>query len=179
MAGNAAGERELGEEALHALLVLRDVRIDLAVGSLEVGVRDQARPAMPGTGDVEHVQVVLLDQPVQMDVDEVQTWRGPPVAEKPWLDVLLGQWLLEQRVVIEVDLADRQVIRGRQYASMSASSLSDSPFSMSISPSCPSHYADYTGHGFAPQMSAAYSAMVRSLENFPEAATFRMALCAH
>src|SRR5215475_1286184 len=33
-----------------------------------------------------------------------------------------------------------------------------------------------TGHGFTCQMSAAYSAIVRSLENFPELATFRMAL---
>ena len=33
-----------------------------------------------------------------------------------------------------------------------------------------------TGHGFTFQMSAAYSAMVRSLENFPEPATFRIAL---
>jgi len=36
-----------------------------------------------------------------------------------------------------------------------------------------------TGHGFACQISAAYCAMVRSLENFPEPATFRMALRAH
>ena len=33
-----------------------------------------------------------------------------------------------------------------------------------------------TGHGFAFQISAAYSAMVRSLENFPELATFKIAL---
>src|SRR6185295_5532773 len=33
-----------------------------------------------------------------------------------------------------------------------------------------------TGHGFTPQMSSAYSAMVRSLENFPELATFKIAL---
>src|SRR5215467_10073846 len=33
-----------------------------------------------------------------------------------------------------------------------------------------------TTHGLACQMSAAYSAIVRSLENFPELATFRMAL---
>src|SRR5262249_50297759 len=32
-----------------------------------------------------------------------------------------------------------------------------------------------TGHGFAPQISAAYSAMVRSLENWPECATLRIA----
>ena len=32
-----------------------------------------------------------------------------------------------------------------------------------------------TGHGSSFQMSAAYSAIVRSLENFPALATFRMA----
>src|SRR5262245_20628868 len=36
-----------------------------------------------------------------------------------------------------------------------------------------------TGHAFTFQISAAYSAMVRSLENFPEPATFKMALRAH
>jgi len=36
-----------------------------------------------------------------------------------------------------------------------------------------------TGHGFMFQMPAAYSAMVRSLENFPELATFKIAFCAH
>ena len=59
MARNAARKRELLEEALHALFVRRDVRIDLAVGSLEIGIRHQARPAMARAGDVEHVQVVL------------------------------------------------------------------------------------------------------------------------
>ena len=112
VAGNAAGKRELGEEALHALLVLGDVRIDLAVSPLEVGVGDQAGPAVPGPGDVDHVQVVLGDQPVQVGVDEVQARRGPPVAQEPRLDVLLGQGLLQQRVVVEVDLADGQVVRG-------------------------------------------------------------------
>src|SRR6516165_1704224 len=33
-----------------------------------------------------------------------------------------------------------------------------------------------TGHALTCQMSAAYSPIVRSLENFPELATFRMAL---
>lgn len=42
---------------------------------------------------------------------------------------------------------------------------------------CVLHYG--MGHGSAFQMSRAYSAMVRSLENFPELATFRMALRAH
>src|SRR5262249_27548564 len=36
-----------------------------------------------------------------------------------------------------------------------------------------------TGHGFTCQMSAAYSAIVRSLENLPEPAMFMIALRAH
>src|SRR5512132_4587315 len=36
-----------------------------------------------------------------------------------------------------------------------------------------------TGHAFAFQMSAAYSAIVRSLENFPELATFKIVLRDH
>src|SRR6516162_7469086 len=36
-----------------------------------------------------------------------------------------------------------------------------------------------TRHAFTSQMSAAYSAIVRSLENFPEPATFKIALLAH
>src|SRR5690348_3948135 len=36
-----------------------------------------------------------------------------------------------------------------------------------------------TTHGFACQISDAYSAIVRSLENLPEPATFRIALRAH
>ena len=67
---------------------------------------------MPRAGDVDHVEVEFLDQPVQVDVDEIQTWRRSPMAEQPRLDVFLCQGLLEQRVVVEIDLADRQVVGG-------------------------------------------------------------------
>jgi hypothetical protein len=79
----------LGEEALHALFIGRNVRINLTVGPLEVGVRDQAGPAMPGAGDVDHVEVVLLDHSVQVNVDEVETWCGSPMTQEPRLDVIL------------------------------------------------------------------------------------------
>ena len=36
-----------------------------------------------------------------------------------------------------------------------------------------------TGHGYTFQISVAYSLIVRSLENFPEPATFKMAMRAH
>src|ERR1700677_2781749 len=37
----------------------------------------------------------------------------------------------------------------------------------------------FTGQGFAPQMSRAYSPIVRSLENLPEPAMLRMIFCVH
>src|SRR5262245_12003760 len=110
MARDAAGERELGEQALHPLFVARAVRINLAVGSLGIGIRDQAGPAMPRAGNVDHVEVVLLDHPVQVNVDEIETGCGSPMTQEPRLDVILCEWLLEQRVVVEIDLADRTVV---------------------------------------------------------------------
>src|SRR5262249_39830645 len=79
VARDAAGGRELGEQALQPLLVARDVRETLMVGPLEMGVRNQAGPAMPGARNVDHVEVVLLDQPVQVNVDEIETGCGSPM----------------------------------------------------------------------------------------------------
>src|SRR5499427_9024801 len=67
---------------------------------------------MPRAGNVDHVEVVLLDHPVQVNVDEIETWCGSPMAQEPRLDVILCEGLLEQRVVVEMDLADRQVVGG-------------------------------------------------------------------
>ena len=67
---------------------------------------------MPGAGNVEHVEVVFVDQPIQVNVNEIQSGRRSPMAEQPWFDVLFGKGLLEQWVVIQIDLTDRQVIGG-------------------------------------------------------------------
>ena len=111
VAGNAAGERELLEQPLHALFVLRDVGIDLGVGPFQIGIGDEARTAVPRADDVDHVQVVFLDDAVQVHVEEVQSRRRPPVAEQARLDVLFRQRLFQQRVVVHIDLPDRQVVR--------------------------------------------------------------------
>ncbi len=52
------------------------------------------------------------DHAVEMGVDEVQPRRRAPVAEQTRLDVLGPQRLAQQRVVEEIDLADREVIGG-------------------------------------------------------------------
>jgi hypothetical protein len=68
MARDAARKRELREEPLRAVLVRRDVRIDLAIGPFEIGIRDQSRTSMPRTGDVNHIEVVFFNQPIQVNV---------------------------------------------------------------------------------------------------------------
>ncbi len=62
--GDAARKRKLLEQPVHSLLVLRYIGIDLAVGSLEVGVRDERRPAVTGPGDEKHRQIVGDDDAV-------------------------------------------------------------------------------------------------------------------
>jgi hypothetical protein len=71
VAGDAPGKRELGEELPEPGFILADVRVDLALGALEVGIPHQRRPAVTGTSDIEHVQVILLDNPVQVNVNEI------------------------------------------------------------------------------------------------------------
>src|SRR4029453_3586544 len=104
--GDATRKRKLGKEALHALLIGRNVRINLSVGTLEIGVRNQSGPTMPRAGDVDHVDVSLLHDAVQGNRDEVPARCGSPVTEEPRLDMFLREGLLEQRVIVEIDLAD-------------------------------------------------------------------------
>ena len=105
VAGDPARERELREQPLEPGLILADVRIDLAVGAFEVGVGHQRRAAMSWTGDVDHVQVILCDDPVQVHVDEVLTRRRTPVPDHQGLHVLQLQPLLKQGIIVKIDLA--------------------------------------------------------------------------
>jgi hypothetical protein len=47
-----------------------------------------AGPPWPGPHDVDHVEVAAADDPVQVNVDEVEPRRRAPVPEQPRLDVL-------------------------------------------------------------------------------------------
>ena len=112
MAGDPAREGELAEQLPHARLVGAHVRVQLAVRPLEIGVGDDARPAVARAGDVDRVEVAGTDRAVQVRVDQIQAGRRAEVAEQPRLDVLGEQRLAEERVVEQVDLADREVVRG-------------------------------------------------------------------
>ncbi len=106
MARDASGERELPEEKSHPELVLRDVRVDLAVGPFEVRVGDDARAPVARTRDEDGVDVALYDGTVGVRVDEVQARGLAPVAEQARLDVLDAQGLSQEGVLQQIDLAD-------------------------------------------------------------------------
>src|SRR5262245_48244363 len=46
-----------------------------------------------------------------MDAEYIQTRRGAPVTEQPWLDMFALERLLQEGVVEEVNLADGQVVQ--------------------------------------------------------------------
>ncbi len=119
VARDSAGKGELLEEPPHALGILRDVGIDLAVRPFQVSVGDHARAAVSRSADVDHVEVVLPDEPVAVDVDEIQAGGGAPVAQQAGLDVFELQRLGEQGIVVEINLSDRQII-GRAPVSIQA-----------------------------------------------------------
>ena len=82
VARNSIRPAELAKQALDAVLVLLDVRINLGVGALKVRICNQTRSAMTRADDVHHVEVALTDQAVPMHVEEVKPRRCAPVAEQ-------------------------------------------------------------------------------------------------
>src|SRR5438552_655122 len=87
MAGNSSWKRKLNEELAQPGLIGADVWIDLAVGALEISVGHDSRAAVPRAGDINHVEVVFLDDPVQMHVNEVLPGGRTPMAQQHMLHV--------------------------------------------------------------------------------------------
>jgi hypothetical protein len=106
VARDSAGKRELTKEPSHALFVRADIRVELGVGALEIGIRHEARSAVARAGDVDRAQVARPDRTVEVDVDQVQAGRRAEVTEQPRLDVLRPERLAQQRVRKQIDLPD-------------------------------------------------------------------------
>ena len=85
VAADAAGEGELLEEALHSRQVFALVRIDLGIRSFEICLGQDGRRPVPGAADIDRVEVVLFDQPVEMDVGKGLAGVGAPMAQQPRL----------------------------------------------------------------------------------------------
>ena len=112
VARNASRKRKLNKELPQPGLVLADVWIDLAVGALEISVGHDGRAAVSGAGHVNHVEVVFLDDPVQVHVDEVLPGGRAPVSQQHMLHIRERQRPLQQRIVVKINLADRQIVGG-------------------------------------------------------------------
>ena len=61
---------------------------------------------MPRPGDVDDVQVVLLDGSVQVDVDKVKSWSRAPMAQQTRLDMRQLKRVFQQWIVVEINLPD-------------------------------------------------------------------------
>ena len=111
VAGNSVGPGKLAKQPLQSVPAAFDRRIVLGVRAFQIAVRHDARTAVARTDDVDHVQIVVLDQPVEVDVEEIQPRRRAPMAEQPRLDMFELEGRFEQRIVLQIDLADRKIIR--------------------------------------------------------------------
>src|SRR5581483_6712931 len=110
MTGNAAWEGKLFEQSFQTGLVLTDVGIDFAVGAFQVSVANKSWSAVAGAGDINHVKVILLNHPVQVHVDKILPGRGAPVSQQARLDMLVTQRFSQQRIIEQINLADRKII---------------------------------------------------------------------
>ena len=80
MARDTTWKRKLFEQMLHAIGILGNIRVILAVSTLKISISDQAWSPMTRTSDVDHVLVILLDDAVEVDIDKVETWSSTPMS---------------------------------------------------------------------------------------------------
>src|SRR3984957_9973632 len=111
MAWNAVRPGKLTEQPLQSVPAPLDRRIMLRVGAFEIAVRHDAGAAVTGANDIDHVQIVVFDQPVEVDIEEIQPRRRAPVTEQTGLDLCERLRRFEQRIVLQVDLPDGKVVR--------------------------------------------------------------------
>src|SRR5260370_6493232 len=103
---------ELPKQPLHSVPAALDIRITLSIGAFQIALRHQPRTAMAGADDIYHVQVKFFDQPVQVDIDEVEPGSGAPMPEQTRLDVFELEWGFEQRIVLQIDLPNGEIVCG-------------------------------------------------------------------
>src|SRR5215510_8165685 len=111
MAGDSPWKGELLEQPSHALFILLNVGIKLCVGPLQKCIRHHTGPAVAGATNIDHVQVIFVDQPVEVNIYEIESGSRPPMPQQTGLDVFEFKRLAQQRIGVEVNLSDRKIIR--------------------------------------------------------------------
>ena len=87
VAWDSARERELEKQFLQTGLIPTDLGVDFAVAALEIGIGQNGRRAMSRAADIDHVEVVFLDDTIQMHIDEILPRRGAPMTEQHVLHI--------------------------------------------------------------------------------------------
>jgi|WetSurMetagenome_2_1015567.scaffolds.fasta_scaffold01350_15 hypothetical protein len=59
-------------------------------------------PTVTEAGDRDHVQVILIDDPLEMDINDSSSPAWHPNGQQPRLHILLLQRFFQQRIVIEI-----------------------------------------------------------------------------
>src|SRR5215472_10720386 len=112
VAADAPRKGKLLKELVQACFVFAFFRIDFGVRTLKICRSQNARRAVSRARHEDHVEVEFLDQPVQVDIDESQTWARAPMPEQAVLDVLWLQRFLQQGIRLKIDHAQRQIAAG-------------------------------------------------------------------
>src|SRR6266566_5455109 len=73
VAGDPSRGRELAKQATYPLFVLGDFRIDLRVGPFQVYIGEDRRSTVSWPCQVDHIDILILDESIQMDVNEAET----------------------------------------------------------------------------------------------------------
>src|SRR5258708_35362998 len=87
MAGDTSRRRELAKEAVYPLFILRDLGIDLAIRPLQIDIGQERWTAVARSRQIDRLDLVILDQPVEVQINETQTGRRAPVTQQAGLDV--------------------------------------------------------------------------------------------
>ena len=88
MATDAARKRELLEEFSQSFRIFALLRINLRVSAFQISGAKHSGRAVPRTSEKDHVEIIFLDQPVQMNIDERQSRTRAPVPQQAILEVL-------------------------------------------------------------------------------------------
>jgi hypothetical protein len=85
--------------------------IDLAVRAIEPRVRIARGSSVARPNDANYVCIPLRDQTIQVRENEIQSGGRSPMAQEPLLDMFAAKWLPQEWILLQVDLADCQIIR--------------------------------------------------------------------
>src|SRR5215469_3677631 len=110
VAPDPARERKLLEEFFQSLHILALLGINLRIGALQIRWPQHSWCSMTRARQKNHVEVILLDQPVHVHVDERQSRARSPMSKQTILDVLRVQRLRQQRILEQINHAQAEVV---------------------------------------------------------------------